>query len=579
MCKCLKKTLVFVLAVLMTVSVFAGCATKTDTTVTDKKGDEIEVVTPKEPTVIKFKSVLYAPDIADDEEFHQSDMGKYLLEKFNIKVVAEGTKGAEWTQALTTFFAAGADADILSFWLSHEEQKVMMRKIAADGLLADLKDVIAKYAPNLQPVIDPANQEQALQDTFTYAPEYKDKVYFLPNGITANGIDVGLQDHGASIRKDIVEMLDIDPLKITTSEELYEVLKKTKALNLKDLQGKPLIPAGTWEVGWDINNLTRSYDFGHRTNWAPYGDDKRVTHWFMTDWAEKKILYIRKLIAEGLLDQECITQNGNTAREKLANASIGVFGLNKDIPNIWFPQLVEEHPEYEFTELGPLKNHFGETTKYQISLTNQCLAVLNSTKNLETVIKLLDWANSPEGRIFANYGIVGKTYYINDQGFPRMLDDYFNMSRDESRKDEYEKFNKQVGRTWLTVFTEMGNPNGSYNKMEIFGEPGAGTSNTPGYMENLLNKVKIYTPKQVIVKGYNVKAFESSAPNRERMEPVLKQINEVAQRAYYAKTEDEALKIINDFRKIMKDNGYGELEEYVNQECAKRNDMVYYLNW
>jgi putative aldouronate transport system substrate-binding protein len=47
------------------------------------------------------------------------------------------------------------------------------------------------------------------------------------------------------------------------------------------------------------------------------------------------------------------------------------------------------------------------------------------------------------------------------------------------------------------------------------------------------------------------------------------------ERAYFAKSDEEALKIVNDFREQLKKGGIEEFEQWVTEEMKKHPDYIY----
>ena len=536
-------------------------------------GTQEGTATEDEGVTLRVKSVIYGIDADETDPWQDTRVAEYIREKTGVTLIQEGTRGAQWTEALSVFLAAGAEADILTFWL-WDDQMAIMKQAAMDGLVADVKNLIPEHAPSLTPFLDPNSVAPYYRDTFLYADEYDDKVMFFPNGALDSPEAIGLDRYGLSIRGDILDELGFDR-DFRTAEELYDLLVQVRDGDFTDLNGRPVIPLTTWENAWDEHIIFRNYDFGHRTGWGQL-EDGTVRHWFMTDYAEDRIMFMRRLVAEGLLDKEFATQNGETITRKLQNAQVAVFAAEGNTANDRMKAVLDDYPFYEFVEIGPMTNHMGTLTKYQMPLYNKAVAVLSASEVPEAALEFIEWSNSIEGKRLYKYGVEGTDYTLDEDGWPVPT-------------EAYAEARIAGGSVWTDYFTEMGNPVAvrevgvSYenrSNIEQFGElyPTYRTL-FPDLYEELTRRAEYQTPEKVIVSGYNVKGFEEQWDNYDQIQPVLNQIREVSRRAYFADTEAEAQQIIDDFRETLLDNGYQDLEDFINQQVEGRDDVFYYLSF
>ncbi|WP_258168488.1 hypothetical protein [Paenibacillus sp. AR247] len=58
----------------------------------------------------------------------------------------------------------------------------------------------------------------------------------------------------------------------------------------------------------------------------------------------------------------------------------------------------------------------------------------------------------------------------------------------------------------------------------------------------------------------------TKSPQWETLKPSMDQINDVWKQAIFAKSDDAALKVINDLREQIKNTGYDDAMKYVNEE-------------
>lgn len=557
----LKKSFIIIVMLLTSVSLVFGRGGQ------EGSGSEEEGVT------LRIKSVISGIDADENDPWQDSRVAEHIREKTGVTLIQEGTRGAQWTEALSVFLAAGAEADILTFWL-WDDQMAIMKQAAMDGLVADVKDLIPEHAPSLTPFLDPNNVAAYYRDTFLYAEEYADKVMFFPNGALDSEENIGLDRYGLSIRGDILEELGFDQ-DFRTAEELYDLLVQIRDGDFTDLNGRPVIPLTTWENAWDERIIFRNFDFGHRTGWGQL-DDGTVRHWFMTDFAEDRIMFMRRLVAEGLLDKEFATQNGETITRKLQNAQVAVFAAEGHTANDRMRTILEDFPQYKFVEIGPMTNHMGTLTKYQMPLYNKAVAVLSASEVPEAALEFIDWTNSLEGKRLYKYGVEGVDYTLDENGWPVPT-------------EAYSEARLAGGSVWTDYYNEMGNPIAAReagvayenrNNLEQFGELYVAYRTLfPEVYAELIDRAAYQTPEKVILDGYNVRGFEEQWGNYDQIQPVLNQIQEVSQRAYFADTEADAQRIIDDFRETLLENGYQDLEDFINEQVEGRDDVFFYLSY
>ncbi|MFC5405169.1 hypothetical protein [Cohnella soli] len=215
--------------------------------------------------------------------------------------------------------------------------------VASSGQYAELGDLIKQYMPNLQ--------KYGSMDTWRDS-YFNGKLYSIP----ALWVDTSLQkfndiyslpasNWGLVIREDILDKLGYKytPLKeiekkvnetqqkptyddfkiepaIATPDDLYEFLKKVKALNLK-VGNKDVIPLSIpWWAQHHLANM-----FGVSSAWQYHEDDNTVSGTpFGDKYGKEYFQFLNKLYSEKLLDPDFAIQKDQQLAEKEASGQVAV---------------------------------------------------------------------------------------------------------------------------------------------------------------------------------------------------------------------------------------------------------------
>ena len=203
----------------------------------------------------------------------------------------------------------------------------------------------------------------------------------------------------------------------TTVEELYDVLKAFKEQDANG-NGDP-----TDEIPLSFNTGA-----GQRMLWilrAAFGIYSTATDYVLqadeagtvylaetTESYKAYITFMRKLYAEGLVDNTCFIQTNDELNQKIASDRVGIFchwngsmysTLGRSGPEVW--------DEWDF--FPGIKSEYVDEIKFPIftATTSGAWTMINAnTKHPEAICRLLDYQYSEEGYVFFNYGEEGKTF-------------------------------------------------------------------------------------------------------------------------------------------------------------------------
>ncbi|MCD9021686.1 hypothetical protein [Cohnella silvisoli] len=351
--KRLIRTLSLSLAVVLTVALLAGCAKNKDA----DKPSASQASSPSassassEPSDAPQELLEYSfyqendspPQFADNP----NDVLTPIVEsKFNVKVSKVlYNQGSTFKERFNMLLATNDLPDVI-----YAQSNASI--VANSGQYAELGDLIKQYMPNLLKY----GSIDSWRDSFfngklysipslwvdTSLPQFND-IYSMPGA-----------NWGLVIREDILDKLGYKytPLKeiekkinetqqkptyddfkiepeIKTPEDLYEFLKKVKALNLK-VGNKDVIPMSIpWWAQHHLANM-----FGVSSSWQYHADDNTVSGTPFGDKDGKEYFqFLNKLYNEKLLDPDFAIQKDEQLKEKQASGQVAVALVLMDAPS------------------------------------------------------------------------------------------------------------------------------------------------------------------------------------------------------------------------------------------------------
>jgi putative aldouronate transport system substrate-binding protein len=268
--------------------------------------------------------------------------------------------------------SSGADYDLI--WTS----KQMVAKLATQGALMDIGELMDKYAPELRTAFSEANMKQFTYGDKLYAMPWEKNIPYIPASIV--------------IQKN---MLDDLGLKIPeTLDEFTNVLREIKAK-------KKVIPL----TGTDFRYDTIESAFGISTYWKDL--DGELVPMPKQKGMKEYLTYMNQLYKEGLLDPESPANKAENKKEKFVNGTAAATQF------FWWdwqllPVAKENIPGVDIAYLKPLKGKNGEQETVTMAADLQNAYIIpKSAKNPEAAIKFIKEFIKPE-----NFTKV----YVGDEG-------------------------------------------------------------------------------------------------------------------------------------------------------------------
>ncbi|MCL6457294.1 MAG: extracellular solute-binding protein [Gorillibacterium sp.] len=529
-----------VLAVSLTASSLIGC-TKKDAESSAKPSTVGESAAANKAVTLRILNNWNGSSGSDTD---MNPVLQAIKDKTGVTIKMDYTKGSE-TEKVNTIFATQDLPDIYTgpAWGSELDAII---KAANEGQLVDFSDKLADY-PNLAKAIAKENMPPALYEKSMGA--FGDKRYMMYQNHPATSDDANDWLYGFYVRKDIATQIGIDPQTVKTKEDFYNFLKKIKDAGLKE-SGQPIIPLGGFHGGWAVN-IANTMFYG--TSYLDKGDGTLELD-FMTKAFEDYTLYYRKLISEGLLDPEAFTQTDPIANEKIQQGRIAVLGAHYPAILDASKDYVKAHPGSDYVPVGPLERAGAEVNRpVDLGIQgNNVTVITKKCKDVDAALRLLDYMASDEGFLLIRYGVQGVHWDMAD-GKPKANQEWF----DKFTADTTGKVKKNEG---ISIGLENIDGQDRINSV--------GNGDIWADQDRLVamdNARKILRPNGIkVISAFSPSDVITNAPTWENLKPAMDKTGDAWKEAIFAKSDEAALKILNDLRGQMNKTGYAEAIKYMN---------------
>ncbi|NQX66576.1 extracellular solute-binding protein [Paenibacillus alba] len=491
------------------------------------------------------------------------EIAKKLKEMTGITLQLEGVNSEHAIDGLNAGLASNDLPDFIVSYLNNSGRKEMpvLTKGAKEGMFTNLTPLIKNtkiYSKYLDDKYLPLDTKFGVM----FRPEFNGESYFIHMNIPREaGYDEYKYVGGPYIRKDIADALNIDPRTIKTSDQVYELAQKIKAGNFKDTNGKEIIPIGPryWGNGNHENGLLFSDLTWGATDQRFYKDkDGKIIHESQSDYAMKRIELTQKLLKEKLMAPDFYAMQENKATEGALNGS---FAIISDMHSY-----LDFNKDVHYLPLGPINAVDGPYRKVVPYKTGSMIwSVPKSTKNPQDIVNLADFLASREGKLLWQYGLEGRDYTLDAKGNPQVKKEVLDL------KNKDPKAAKALG------FDGAGNSWGSYlgstdvNRLADFGESSYADAVSPEANAGA-NKIAEYwgyadkMKNALFTDGYQPLSFINEFANGVQLKTALDNYNDSVIRAFYAKSSEEAQKILESSKKQLQAAGLDKFEELLQQK-------------
>ncbi|SEO74364.1 ABC transporter substrate-binding protein [Paenibacillus sp. OV219] len=535
----------------------SGAANSTNANSTNANSGTNDSSAPKEAT-LSFLSAWNGGGAGFPQDQENNPVAKAVREKTGVTLKLESITTSE-VEKLNTIFASDTVPDIVNapYWSTTGGEGQVIKKAALEGQLLDLTPYLDKY-PNVKKLMTQGVAKDFAEFDLN-SPDLEGKQYVIPMQ-TPDGTPESIHNwnYGLYARGDILKALNVNAADIDTEEKLADLLTKIKSGDFKDISGKPVIPSGTMHNGWDYSQFL--------SGWSDYNisdfreEDGKLIHWTQSKDQEARLLYMRKLITNGLFDPEAFSNTDTTANEKLATGKLAVFGAQSMIGELQ-KTLYKSNPDMQYELLGPMKNKSGNIVTQVEKPGRSGFPVIflsAKIKDPDAALRLIDYLNSDEGRLLAYWGIEGKDYTLADSkpqwvaDVKKQFDDNPDVKRDE-------------GLNYLS-----GSFMGAFSSEVTWPIP----DDQKTQWEKLEASYSKRLPIQIIDK-VSATYLERDWPKYQEFRDKTASLNfdEEFRKACYAKSDAEALKILHGIQDKFKSAGVEDMASYVGEKAAARDDI------
>ena len=333
--------------------------------------------------------------------------GKGWIERTGINIEFQHPPTGQQQEQFSLLVADGNLPDLIEYpWLIYPGGP---QKAIDDGNIHALNDIMDQYCPNLKAYLEanPEVDKMIKTDSGNY--------YLFP---FIRGDKILQSTIGLFLRKDWLDELDMEVPE--TIDEWHTVLTAFK-------EQKGAIAPLSYEYTMGALTEVLPFTLAYNTSKMFYvGSDSKV-HFGAIEPGYKEFLQtFNQWYKEGLIDQDLGTLALDQVSAKMTNGSAGAsVGWAGSRMGVWTAAAKESDPGYELvpTKIPVInKGDIPEMGTLQNPYPNQGgVAISTSCKNVELAARLMDYAYSPEGHMYFNFGIEGESYNMVE-GYPTYTD-------------------------------------------------------------------------------------------------------------------------------------------------------------
>ncbi len=512
-----------------------------------------------------IKVQVYVDDIGYSlpKDISKSPVFEELKKRTGITLDINYTPGDSDSETMSAQLASGTIPDVIVSYLNDSTRKEfpILLKAAKEGMFADvskyMKDskVYSKYYKD-------GFLPEDTHDNIEFRKDFNNAVYIMqlavPDVDRSTETDPNSEYVGGMyIQTKIAKKLGIDPKSIRTEDQFYDLLCKIKAGGFKDDNGNAVYPLGPKYWGGSVDALDYicpGFNWGVSDG---YNIDKsgNVKHEAETDYCYDKINYVRKLLADGLMNPEFFTMDETRAEEATKTHNSAIVA---DIHN--YVDVVNDTDDWE--PLGPLNDYTGSNAKVVSGKTGYGEWAINAdAKNPEEIFKFFDYLSTKEGQLLMEYGVDGLSYNMVN-GYPVLTKDVQKHLDDGDNDWLVNNVGAGFGGSGCVFCDYMLTDT---DPMTYFGEARPGAKSSTKFA-GAIKVAKNFPREKKLVPGLNATAYlsdESMTDVKTQMD--LLDYKETLVQAMFASNDAEVKKIIESFRAQLKAAGVEKFEQYLKQ--------------
>lgn len=331
---------------------------------------------------------------------------------------------------------------------------------------------VATYAPTgiFEPLLQYVTPEK-MPNFYKFWKQYPEMKKYLLDGElyvfpviqreeSANGF-------GPVIRTDLLEKNNLPTPK--TFDQLLDVLAALKKIYPDSIP---------WTGRKGTNQILKTTAYMLGSGYEQVGiyfdhDKKRYVFGPATQEFKTFLAFLAKAYKMGVLDPDFATTTSEQMESKLSSGK-SFFYLDNSGFGQNYTKALRKLPGNENATLQIIpipENSYGQrrAVSYAKELPGRFYAVNAGSKNIETVVKIVDWLYSKEGSDISNYGKEGYSFEYNAKGDPEFKVSYLEQFRDATPSSYYAVYS-DLGvtklnfcmwacntKTWFEIEKALGN--------------------------------------------------------------------------------------------------------------------------
>ena len=422
----MKKLFALLLAVLMVVSLFAGCSKAPEAADSNKPAAEDSNKPAAEdsnaPAEKPKLSISYCSTTDYNNYAKENDKGNYpalraLVDGAGVEVTWRPINGTGYTEAVNTELAAGFDlADIYCDTYGGAFDAAALLE---NGVTIDLLPLIKEHAPNLMALLE---EYPEIMARFTDA---EGRLHSFPVTIGDPKDNLPM----IALREDWLKELNLEMP--TTLDELTAVLT---AFRNNDPNGNGVadeVPV-TMRWWWFTQYLWPTFGLNANPNELVSLDENGTPQLeILTDNYKAWVEYIHMLYENELIDRNVFTPQDMESRvaELLNNEESTMGGFSWWSTSVAYAftstYLRQFDSDASMAILPMLTSEWCDApVQNMTSALNGAGVITASCKDPVAAIKFIDYCFSEEATMLNVYGVRGETYELDENGNPYYLDSY-----------------------------------------------------------------------------------------------------------------------------------------------------------
>ncbi|SFE53535.1 putative aldouronate transport system substrate-binding protein [Paenibacillus catalpae] len=340
-----------------------------------------------------------------------SKLYEFYKEKLGVGVInpyVEWNGGTNYLNQLNLKIAANEMPDLFI------PQQGIEDNLAKNGAIADLTDLLPKYAPNVWSAIP----EDIWNVVKANDPTGQGRIYYIPNIVEYGR-------YASMIRQDWLDKLGLSMPK--TQDEYVKVLE---AFRDKDPNGngqKDEIPTGGREQARWMDHLFAMYGvamFEGYPDWDIY--DGQLTYSAVTPNMKASLEFIAKLYKEGLIDKESLLNTKDKWEGKIQSDRVGNYFHWVEQGNLVFENLYKStgvKAQYSVLPLPEVPGYKGFYTMKKIANPQWLVKNNKDQDKLMATLKLLNNIYDKNNWKDLYLGVEGMHYEMKDGKAIKLPDD------------------------------------------------------------------------------------------------------------------------------------------------------------